>query len=392
MDEEGYVDENDEDMMEEEDLTMAERELAEDAMWKIIQKNTFTRWTNQHLKQASMQVEDIQYDLSDGLKLLALVEVLAHHKFKHVNKRPNFRTQKLENVTMTLRFLEEHEGLKLVNIDSTDIADNRLKLILGLIWTLILHYSISLPAWEGEAELPADDKGKGPTPKQRLLAWINSKMPDKPVKNFTSDWNDGTAIGALADALAPGLCPDWPTWDKKKGMQNAREAMEAAEQWLDVPQLIRPDEMTNPKVDEKAMMTYLSQFPNAKVQPGAPLRPQTNPARVRAYGPGLELRGNTVGAPARFTIEAYSAGRGNLEVIVLNPKGQREQVELVATDSQNQVYSGSYLPSMEGEYRVIIKYANAEIPHSPFKVAVEGAPGDASLVTASGPGIEPSGN
>ena len=28
----------------------AERELAEDAAWKIIQKNTFTRWANEHLK------------------------------------------------------------------------------------------------------------------------------------------------------------------------------------------------------------------------------------------------------------------------------------------------------------------------------------------------------
>lgn len=45
--------------------------------------------------------------------------------------------------------------------------------------------------------------------------------------------------------------------------------------------------MVNPKVDELSMMTYLSQFPNAKLKPGAPLRPRTNPARVRAYGPGM---------------------------------------------------------------------------------------------------------
>lgn len=131
-----------------------------------------------------------------------------------------------------------------------------------------------------------DDKGKGPTPKQRILAWANSKMPDLPVKNLTTDWNNGIAIGALVDACAPGLCPDWDTWDPKSPLKNATEAMNAAEQWLDVPQLIRPEEMINPKVDEKAMMTYLSQFPNAKLKEGAPLRPKINPARVRAYGPG----------------------------------------------------------------------------------------------------------
>jgi filamin len=47
--------------------------------------------------------------------------------------------------------------------DSTDIVDCKLKLILGLIWTLILHYSISMPMWEGED----DPSEKGATPKQR---------------------------------------------------------------------------------------------------------------------------------------------------------------------------------------------------------------------------------
>jgi len=51
-------------------------------------------------------------------------------------------------------------------------------------------------------------------------------------------------------------------------------------------QLIKPAEMCNPKVDELSVMTYLSQFPNCHLKPGAPLRPKTNPARVRAYGPG----------------------------------------------------------------------------------------------------------
>ena len=38
------------------------------------------------------------------------------------------------------------------------------------------------------------------------------------------------------------------------------------------------------------MMTYLSQYPNAKLKTGAPLRPKTNPSRVRAYGPGKEYQ------------------------------------------------------------------------------------------------------
>ena len=100
----------------EEEMPTTERELAEDAQWKLIQKNTFTRWANEHLKTVNKHIAELEADLSDGLRLLALVEVLSGHKFNKINKRPNFRTQKLENVTMALRFLEENEGIRIVNI------------------------------------------------------------------------------------------------------------------------------------------------------------------------------------------------------------------------------------------------------------------------------------
>ena len=104
------------DDFEDEEELISERELADDAQWKIIQKNTFTRWANEHLKTVNKTIGDLETDFADGLRLIALIEVLSGKKFKHINKRPNFRTQKLENVTMTLRFLEEDEGIRIVNI------------------------------------------------------------------------------------------------------------------------------------------------------------------------------------------------------------------------------------------------------------------------------------
>ncbi|ESO10099.1 hypothetical protein HELRODRAFT_72745 [Helobdella robusta] len=366
----------------------AERDLAGDAQWKLIQKNTFTRWTNEHLKTVNKHVVDLETDLSDGLRFIALVEVLSGKRFTKFNKRPTMRSHKLENVTLALEFLQKEEGIKIVNIDSSAIVDGKLKLILGLIWTLILHYSISMPMWEEEG-----DKAKKTeqTPKQRLLGWVLGKVTDVPVTNFTTDWNDGKAIGALVDGVAPGLCPDWDSWNPKDNVSNATEAMNAAEQWLDVPQLIKPAEMCNPKVDELSMMTYLSQFPNAKLKPGAPLRPKTNPARVRAYGPGLDAAGNSVGAPARFTVETFSAGRGELDIAVTNPNGVKEQCEVIFNKDRNLTYSCHYTPTMEGQYSVVIKFANREIPKSPFMTKVEGMAGDPTKVTASGPGLEKTG-
>lgn len=78
--------------------------------------------------------------------------------------------------------------------------DGNLKLILGLIWTLILHYSISMPMWEDED----DEDAKKLTPKQRLLGWIQNKVPQLPITNFHRDWRDGKALGALVDNCAPG--------------------------------------------------------------------------------------------------------------------------------------------------------------------------------------------
>ena len=84
--------------------------------------------------------------------------------------------------------------------------------------------------------------------------------------------------------------------------------------------------MVNPKVDELSMMTYLSQYPNAKIGTGAPLKPKTNPARVRCYGKGVEPTGNLVNAPTKFFVETFNAGNGDLDVIILNPKGMKEPV------------------------------------------------------------------
>ncbi|XP_062534638.1 filamin-A isoform X8 [Armigeres subalbatus] len=372
----------------------AERELAEDAQWKRIQQNTFTRWANEHLKIIDKNIASLESDLADGLKLIALIEVLSQKRMSKHNKRPTFRSQKLENVSVALKFLQ-CEGIKIVNIDSSDIVDCKLKLIMGLIWTLILHYSISLPMWEGDdGENQAN--GNNTTPKQRLMNWIHRLVPDLPINNFTNDWTSGKAIGALVDGVAPGLCPDWPLWDPRDAVQNATEAMGLADDWLDVRQLIRPEEMVNPNIDEQSMMTYLSQYPNAKLKQGAPLRPKTNPnstppPRVRAYGPGIEPTGPVVGAPANFTVETFSAGKGTVDVAVVNPNGNSEKVDCRFNNDKNLTYSCSYVPKIEGQHKVYVKFCGRDIPKSPYEVLVDSQAGDPSKVTASGPGIQPDG-
>lgn len=58
-------------------------------------------------------------------------------------------------------------------------------------------------------------------------------------------------------------------------------------------QVIAPEEIIDPSADEQSVMTYLSQFPQAKLKPGAPLKPKLNPKKVRSYGPGTLTKTHT---------------------------------------------------------------------------------------------------
>ncbi|XP_062316495.1 filamin-B [Osmerus eperlanus] len=364
-------------------VSSAESNLADDAPWKKIQKNTFTRWCNEHLRCVDREIEDLQFDLNDGLTLIALLEVLSHKKmFRRYHTRPTFRQMRLDNVSVALEFLEQ-ENIKLVSIDSKAIVDGNMKLILGLVWTLILHYSISSPLLGDGGQ----DKARKQTPELRLLGWIQDKVPELPITNFSQDWMNGKALGALVDGLAPGLCPDWESWDEVQRVDNAREAMQQADEWLGVPQVIAPEEIIDPRVDEQSIMTYLSMFPKAQLKPGAPLKPKSvsKPKACRASGRGLQPRGLRVGQTADFKVDTSRAGPGDLEVHVTGPDGSEVPVQL--EDATDDMYALHYHPTAHGHHTIDITWAGEHILKSPFKVGVWPRAGP-QVVRAWGPGLQ----
>ena len=121
-------------------------------------------------------MDNFENDFSDGLKLISLVQVLSGKSLGRHNKKPNFRTQKLENVSIVLSFLEG-EGVTLVNIDSSDIIDGKVKLLMSLVWTLILHYSSDMEYEDEEATDEKEVKQEVKSPKQKLVGWFQRKVP-----------------------------------------------------------------------------------------------------------------------------------------------------------------------------------------------------------------------
>ena len=66
---------------------------------------------------------------------------------------------------------------------------------------------------------------------------LQSKLPYEKINNLTTDWNDGTLIAKLVDAMAPGLCPEAHIMEPENALENASTAMDLAEQWLNIPQV-----------------------------------------------------------------------------------------------------------------------------------------------------------
>ncbi|PAV82322.1 hypothetical protein WR25_16759 [Diploscapter pachys] len=269
----------------------------DDAEWKLIQKNTFTRWVNNHLSKVGESINALDTDFADGLKLIALAAVLSQKNLGKYNKKVSFRSQKLENVSLALNFFQNVEHIKIVNIDSSHIVDHNRKLIMGLIWTLILHYSISM-GWTQHNE---DGTQSDDTPKTKLLNWIRSRLPGVPITNFTTDWNDGLAIGALVNAISPDSVPDWQSWTPDKALENTQKAMDEAQDKLGIAPLITPAELIHPDIDERSVMTYLSQFPAAKSAPAKPTKAHAYMSRVDEK----PLRGQPTEFEVHLTTDGY---------------------------------------------------------------------------------------
>ncbi|GBP62392.1 Filamin-C, partial [Eumeta japonica] len=219
-------------------------------LWVEIQANTFRNWINETLKPVDIKVIDLVEDLRDGTVLCSLVEVLQGRRLRGWSSRPANQHHRLENVTTALQAIED-DGVKLVNIGNVDIVNGNLKLILGLIWSLIVRYQI------GRSKFP---------PRKLMLSWLQAALPECRVNNLTTDWNSGVLLSALLDYCKPGVFPHWKELNRHEAVENCRRAMKLAHREFDVPMVLEPEYLASPWLDELSGMTYLSYF----MKPGSP--------------------------------------------------------------------------------------------------------------------------
>ncbi|KAM8809069.1 alpha-actinin-2 isoform 1-T1 [Eudromia elegans] len=240
---------------EEEYMTQEEewdRDLLLDPAWEKQQRKTFTAWCNSHLRKAGTQIENIEEDFRNGLKLMLLLEVISGERLPKPD-RGKMRFHKIANVNKALDYIAS-KGVKLVSIGAEEIVDGNVKMTLGMIWTIILRFAIQ------------DISVEETSAKEGLLLWCQRKTApyrNVNIQNFHLSWKDGLGLCALIHRHRPDLI-DYSKLTKDDPIGNINLAMEIAEKHLDIPKMLDAEDIVNtPKPDERAIMTYVSCFYHA---------------------------------------------------------------------------------------------------------------------------------
>ncbi|XP_037728416.1 dystonin isoform X11 [Drosophila subpulchrella] len=240
-----------------------------------IQKKTFTKWVNKHLKKANRRVVDLFEDLRDGHNLLSLLEVLSGEHLPR--EKGKMRFHMLQNAQMALDFLR-YKKIKLVNIRAEDIVDGNPKLTLGLIWTIILHFQISDIVVGKEDNVSA---------REALLRWARrstARYPGVRVNDFTSSWRDGLAFSALVHRNRPDLL-DWRKARNDRPRERLETAFHIVEKEYGVTRLLDPEDVDTNEPDEKSLITYISSLYDVFPEPPSihPLFDMDSQRRVHEY-------------------------------------------------------------------------------------------------------------
>ena len=93
-----------------------------------------------------------------------------------------------------------------------------------------------------------------------LLEWVNQVIPDHNVSNFSSDWIDGRALGALINVISEGGFPEHQQMNAQEGLANCKRSMDAAESLLKVRKTLQPEEFTDLPFHQLARMSYVTQL------------------------------------------------------------------------------------------------------------------------------------
>ena len=153
--------------------------------WVPQQVKAFSRWITEQLKaKEELEIQDVTKDLKNGVVLVELAKILTN---KETPRRwafyPKRNVDMVQNCDLALDMFTK-DGVHIIGISGRDINENNEKLILGLIWTLISHYSIgknkfAIIKWAKERTCGYSNIDKFTPYELSMCALLDSYFPEK---------------------------------------------------------------------------------------------------------------------------------------------------------------------------------------------------------------------
>lgn len=197
---------------------------------------------------------------------------------------------------------------------------------------------------------------------QLLIDWVRKKIPERNIKNLSSDWNNGINLGALGEACFAGICPEWDGMEPTDAVKNNEQLLGLMKDRLGLQNPVGPAEMADPKIDELIVATYLSQFRNAKLK--------ASPEEFGLRMPTLSTGAALVKEPVTFKVELSKQTAKLKDDIRVTAHGPSADVKVSLKPKGPYSLEATFVPTEAGSYDVMAMYNDENIDGSPVTLPV----------------------
>lgn len=194
--------------------------------------------------------------------------------------------------------------------------------------------------------------------KAKLLRWVKKVIPQMGITNFSTDWVDGRAFGAILDVCFPGLFPEWRQMEKGKTQENMAQILPLAKKRLGIEADFTAGELAKGGVEEVKIMTFINLIQKGELK--------SLPNEIIVSGPGL-LKA-TAGKQTHFDIDTTQAGPGKLFIDAYYENGHK--VTFSIKEKLSGILTLTYTPLVCGIMNFDILWSDVPVPKSPFSVRV----------------------
>eukprot|EP00004_Rigifila_ramosa_P009734 TRINITY_DN213_c0_g1_i1.p1 TRINITY_DN213_c0_g1~~TRINITY_DN213_c0_g1_i1.p1 ORF type:complete len:1246 (-),score=385.52 TRINITY_DN213_c0_g1_i1:64-3723(-) len=225
-------------------------ELAGAGDWVGLQNKVFTHYISQKVAKRQIKVADCVKEMTDGMLLIQLLEVLSEKTFTgKIEKNPKLEVQKLDNISQALKFCWECGVEMKIKPAPDSLFKEDQKVILGLVWAIMLRFM----------KFGEDDEDQT-NAKDALRMWVANKTAGYAgvqIQDMSNSFRDGLALCALVHKHREKSI-DFASLSAADGAANIRTAQEAAKKYFLLEPYLTPEEVQ--KLDDNSMVVYIGDY------------------------------------------------------------------------------------------------------------------------------------